>query len=152
MQIKIRAIGRMKAGPLEDLIAEYAKRMRGEIMIEDYEAKKKGAPAQVQEEEVGWLLKGIAQDAFMIALDERGKAMTSPGFAKVLDEVRALGKRELVFIIGGADGLTEAVRSRANLLLSFGTMVWPHKLVRVMLMEQLYRAQQIAAGHPYHRD
>ena len=152
MRIKIRAVGRIKSGPLEALMTEYAKRTRAEFIVEDYEAKKKGTPTQVQEEEGEWLLKGIPQDAFVVALDERGKALTSPGFARILEEVQASSSRELIFVIGGADGLTDAVRTRANLLLSFGHMVWPHKLVRVMLMEQLYRAQQITAGHPYHRD
>jgi 23S rRNA (pseudouridine1915-N3)-methyltransferase len=76
--------------------------------------------------------------------------MDSPGFARLLDRWK-LERREAVFVIGGADGIDNAVTARADLLLSFGRMVWPHMLARVMLVEQLYRAATILAGSPYHR-
>lgn len=152
MQIKIRAIGRLKVSAFAQMVQEYAKRMRTPVTVEDFEAKKKTSSDKMQEEEGAWLIKNLSKDAFVVALDERGKGLTSPQFAKLLEEVALKGVGELIFLIGGADGLIQEVRGRADMLLSFGSMVWPHKLVRVMLMEQLYRAQQIQAGHPYHRD
>lgn len=85
-------------------------------------------------------------------LDERGKAMTSPQFAGVLRGWRDEGEPEICFVIGGADGIDGALRNRADQVISFGSMVWPHKLARVMLTEQIYRASQILAGAPYHRE
>ena len=87
----------------------------------------------------------------VIGLDERGKQMGSPDLSQMLARLRDDGVRDLSFIIGGADGLTAQVRQRADMLLSFGKMVWPHMLARVMLAEQLYRAASIEAGSPYHR-
>jgi 23S rRNA (pseudouridine1915-N3)-methyltransferase len=84
-------------------------------------------------------------------LDGRGKTFSSEALAKQISAWQQRGDGSVVFLVGGADGLAESVRERADLLLSLGTMTWPHMLVRVMLIEQLYRAQQILAGHPYHR-
>ncbi|MGR3540647.1 MAG: 23S rRNA (pseudouridine(1915)-N(3))-methyltransferase RlmH, partial [Hasllibacter sp.] len=89
--------------------------------------------------------------AAIVALDERGRAMTSPDFAGWLARARDDGARDCAFLIGGADGLDPPLRDRADLVLSFGPMVWPHMLARAMLAEQLYRATQILAGTPYHR-
>ncbi|MBB6254707.1 rRNA large subunit m3Psi methyltransferase RlmH [Nitrospirillum iridis] len=86
-----------------------------------------------------------------MALDERGKALPSEAFARQVGAWRDGGVADLAFVIGGADGLAEEVRRRASLLIAFGPMTWPHMMVRGMLAEQLYRAQQILAGHPYHR-
>ena len=99
------------------------------------------------------LLRGAVPDgAKVIALDERGKLLSSPEFARKLGNWRDDGCRDLAILIGGADGLSPDLRSRADFTLSFGKMVWPHMLVRVMLAEQLYRAASILAGTPYHRD
>lgn len=97
------------------------------------------------------LRAAIPDGARVIALDERGKTFTSPKFANLLARDRDNGTPEVAFLIGGADGLDDAARSRAHLLLSFGSMVWPHMLARVMLTEQIYRATAILAGTPYHR-
>jgi len=88
----------------------------------------------------------------IIALDERGEALSSVAFAKRLEGWRDGGKREARFLIGAADGLTENERQSADLLLSFGTATWPHLLARAMLAEQLFRATSILANHPYHRE
>ncbi len=88
----------------------------------------------------------------MVALDERGQMLTSPDLARQLAQWRDEGRQDAAFVIGGADGLAPALRDRADLLLSFGRMVWPHMLVRVMLAEQLYRAATILSGGPYHRE
>jgi 23S rRNA (pseudouridine1915-N3)-methyltransferase len=122
------------------------------VSVQEGEIKQKLAPAVLQQEEAKWLLAGVPMGAFVIALDERGKGLTSPTFSALLSQKQLDGFSQFVFLIGGADGLTPEVRGRADLLLSLGTMVWPHKLARVMLMEQLYRAQQIQVGHPYHRE
>jgi 23S rRNA (pseudouridine1915-N3)-methyltransferase len=87
----------------------------------------------------------------VVALDERGAALSSAAFAERLGTWRDGGIPDLAFLIGGADGLADTVRQRAGLVLSLGLMTWPHLLARGLLLEQIYRAQQILAGHPYHR-
>ena len=87
----------------------------------------------------------------MIALDERGKSLTSPAFAQLMGRLRDEGESRVMFVIGGSDGLPGALRARARSVLSFGSQTWPHLLVRAMLAEQLYRAVTILSGHPYHR-
>ncbi len=101
--------------------------------------------------EAALLEKAIPSGALVCCLDERGKVMSSPDFADQLGQWRDNGRQDVAFVIGGADGIDPAVRERADALLSFGKMVWPHMLVRVMLSEQLYRAASILAGAPYHR-
>lgn len=101
-------------------------------------------------EEAALLRKAIPKGALLVCLDERGKVMSSPDFSGKLGSWADQG-RDVAFVIGGADGIDPALRKEADMLLSFGAMVWPHKLVRVMLAEQLYRAASIATGGPYHR-
>ncbi len=103
------------------------------------------------EDRPGALLRAVPEGAHLIALDERGQMLGSTALAERLRALRADGVRELAFAIGGADGHDPALRARAAELLSFGPMVWPHKLARAMLAEQLYRAATILAGGPYHR-
>ena len=90
--------------------------------------------------------------ALIAVLDERGQVLTSPEFAEQLAEWRDEGRGDVAFVIGGADGIAPDLRKRADFALSFGAMVWPHMLVRVMLAEQLYRAASILSGRPYHRE
>lgn len=97
------------------------------------------------------LLAAVPHGARIVALDERGRSETSEAFASRLGRWRDDGVRTIGFIIGGADGLDESVRRKADLVMSFGALTWPHMLVRAMLAEQIYRAQSILAGHPYHR-
>ena len=154
MRIRIVAIGRLRAGPEASLIDDYLTRYErtgrslglGTIQIDQLEARKGG-----QAEEAALLLKSLERSDFVVALDERGKTMTSPQFADRIVDVRDAGLRDMAFVVGGADGLTPDVRDRADLIMSFGKMVWPHMLARVMLTEQLYRAASILAGAPYHR-
>jgi 23S rRNA (pseudouridine1915-N3)-methyltransferase len=98
------------------------------------------------------LLAALPPRAFLVALDEHGTAWSSRALADRIGAWRDRGASELAFAIGGADGLDSTVLDRAEAVLSLGPMTWPHLLVRGMLLEQLYRAQQILAGHPYHRD
>ncbi len=107
--------------------------------------------ARNQADEIKKLQDKIRPDAYVIALDERGKSLSSPDFARKIQDLMDQGRPCIQFIIGGADGLNDDIRKRADTLLSFGVQTWPHMMVRAMLMEQIYRARQIIAGHPYHR-
>ncbi len=109
------------------------------------------APDQLKAREAELLLAALPEGARVVTLDAAGKALTSPQLADLIARWRDDGTRDLAFVIGGAEGLDEGLRRRADLTLSLGRMTWPHLLVRAMLAEQLYRAQQILAGHPYHR-
>ncbi len=154
MKIRIAAVGRLRAGPEADLIADYATRFDrtgralglGPLDIREVEAKKGGMAAEAD------LLRKAAGDCRpIIVLDERGKTLTSPEFADHLGQWRDAGQAEACILIGGADGLAPELRAQADVKLSLGKMVWPHMLARVMLVEQLYRAASILAGSPYHR-
>jgi 23S rRNA (pseudouridine1915-N3)-methyltransferase len=146
MKLRIIAVGRLKASPLLDLCEEYIKRLGGKIAVTEIDAPKASTPAQ----EAPLILKAIKDGTLVVALDERGETLSSPAFAAKLDGWAATAG-EIAFVIGGADGLADEIRKKARFLLSFGKQTWPHMLVRVMLLEQIYRAKQISAGHPYHR-
>ena len=155
MRVHLAAVGRLRAGPERDLIDDYLTRFDrtgralglGPATEHEVEDKKGGGMAA----EAALLSRAIPDGAALVALDERGKLMTSPDFADHLARWRDGGRQDVAFVIGGADGLDPSVRDRADLTLSFGKMVWPHMLARVMLAEQLYRAASILAGAPYHR-
>ena len=155
MKLRIAAVGRLRSGPEAELLKDYLDRFDktgrnlglGPISMSEVEAKKGGMPA-----EAALLEKAIGTSAPICTLDERGKVMSSPDFADLLGRWRDQGASEPAFIIGGADGIDPGLRARADMSLSFGKMVWPHMLVRVMLAEQLYRAASILAGSPYHRN
>lgn len=145
MRILIGAIGKAR-GLFADLAADYTKRFTLPLTVRELDVR----PA-VAERESAALLALIPDGAVVVVCDERGQSLGSAAFAEKLGVWRDSGCKDLVFLIGGADGHTEALRKRADLLLCMGQMTWPHQLARVMLIEQLYRAQQILAGHPYHR-
>jgi len=155
MRVTICAVGRLRAGPEKALIEDYTTRFDrtgralglGPLTITEIEDRKGGGMAA----EAALLDKALPQGAKVIALDERGKLMSSPDFSQTLARIRDDGNSDLAFLIGGADGLAPDLRARADLSLSLGQMVWPHMLARVMLSEQLYRAASILAGLPYHR-
>ncbi len=151
MQIIVAAIGKAKPGPEKELFAAYAARLPWRIDLKEIEIKKEMAVDARRTREGEALLAAIPEGARIIALDERGKAETSEVFAKRLGRWRDDGVRCVAFIIGGADGLDEALRKRADAVLSFGALTWPHMLVRALLAEQVYRAHTILTGHPYHR-
>ncbi|MBK8161101.1 MAG: 23S rRNA (pseudouridine(1915)-N(3))-methyltransferase RlmH [Rhodospirillaceae bacterium] len=156
MKIRIIALGRAKAGPEKTLVETYRKRLTWPSELIELEARKGITGAELMAAEAELIEKALGTKAsakrVIIALDERGQSLPSRDFAKRITALGNQGYGELVFIIGGADGLAPSIRDRAGLLLSFGSMTWPHMLVRVLLMEQIYRAQSIIAGHPYHRD
>jgi 23S rRNA (pseudouridine1915-N3)-methyltransferase len=120
--------------------------------IIEVEEKRRLPPAELKAREAELILAALPRGARLVALDERGTAWSSTGLACRLRDWRDAGDGAVAFAIGGADGLGSAVIERADAVLSLGKMTWPHLLVRGMLLEQLYRAQQILAGHPYHRD
>lgn len=110
----------------------------------------RGSPAEMRRREGAALLAALPERAFAVALDLGGEAPDSEGFARMLERWRGLGRR-LAFVIGGAEGLDPSVLARADQRLSLGPMTWPHLLVRALLAEQMFRAQAILSGHPYHR-
>ncbi|HTZ35691.1 MAG TPA: 23S rRNA (pseudouridine(1915)-N(3))-methyltransferase RlmH [Stellaceae bacterium] len=152
MRIVILAIGKQRRGPLGDLQALYLGRLTPPPQIVELEEKKKLPPAQLQAREAELILAALPAGARLVALDEHGAAWSSRDLAERLAQWGDHGTATLAFAIGGADGHGRAVIERADAVLSLGAMTWPHLLVRGMLLEQLYRAQQILAGHPYHRD
>jgi 23S rRNA (pseudouridine1915-N3)-methyltransferase len=156
MRLHLCALGRLRAGPERALIDDYVTRFDrtgralglgplAEIELED---RKGGGMAA----EAALLVRAVPLGAVTVVLDERGRRLTSPEFADQLAKWRDAGRQDVAFCIGGADGLAPAFRETADFALSFGAMVWPHMLVRVMLAEQLYRAASILAGSPYHRE
>lgn len=151
MRLTIAAVGRSKPGPLRELYQDYAGRLTWQLTLREIDIKKRAAPAELTRLEGEALLAAVPSGAKVAVLDERGRALDSAGFTALLGTWRDGGANDAVFMIGGADGHAAAVRDRADLLLSFGAMTWPHMLARAMLAEQIYRAQQILAGHPYHR-
>ena len=122
------------------------------VAVVELEVRQRLPAAALQAREAALILGALPARARLIALDERGAMWPSRGFAERLATWRDQGVAELAFAIGGADGLSNEVLDRADATLSLGPMTWPHLLVRSLLLEQLYRAQQILAGHPYHRE
>ena len=152
MRILIAAVGRAKRGPALELYDHYAKRLRWPLALKEIEARPAGAAKVRKQRETEALLRAVPKGARLIALDEGGKTLASAEFAAMIAKARDAGVDDLVFAIGGADGHAEALLESADEVLSLGPMTWPHLLVRGMLAEQLYRAQQILSHHPYHRE
>jgi 23S rRNA (pseudouridine1915-N3)-methyltransferase len=158
VRITIAAVGRMKAGPERDLLDRYLDRAGkqgrglGITRVEVREIAESRAPRAEDRkaEEAAALLAPLAPTTRVVALDETGRALTSQAFADDLAATLAAG-RDFAILIGGADGHGAAVTARADLVLAFGAMTWPHQIVRILAAEQIYRATTILAGHPYHR-
>lgn len=151
LKFDIIAVGRLRKGAFFELSQEYTKRITWSLSVYEVEAKTTD-PVAAQLEEAKKIKEHIRENAFVIVMDERGDGLRSLDFAQTLENFQNSGEEHIQFIIGGADGLANEIKGRANLLLSFGQQTWPHMMVRVMLMEQIYRAQQIIARHPYHRE
>ena len=159
MRIVVAAVGRLKQGSETELSERYRKRaaqtgrqlgLRDVEIVEIRESRADYASKRMLEESIA-LANLIPQGAAVILLDSGGENLDSTSFATQLAKWRANNRPAIVFLIGGADGLATSLRDKAELRLSFGTATWPHQLVRVMLLEQLYRATTILTGHPYHR-
>lgn len=159
MRVIIAAVGRLKDGPERELLERYrerfgamGKRLGLAPVVWHELAESRAATAAKRRDEEGRALLKLARDADMIvALDERGKALTSEAFAQLLRKTRDGGAGTMAILLGGPDGLAPAVREAAHMVLSFGAITLPHGLARIVLAEQLYRAATILSGHPYHR-
>ena len=155
MRVSILAVGRLRTGPEKSLIDDYLTRFDrtgralglGPARVVEVEDKKNAGMGA----EAALLRKALPAGAVLCTLDERGKQLSSPAFADRMAGGRDTGRQDLALVIGGADGIDPSLRAEADFSISFGAMVWPHMLVRVMLAEQLYRAATILAGSPYHR-
>jgi 23S rRNA (pseudouridine1915-N3)-methyltransferase len=155
MRLHVCAVGRLRTAPERVLIDDYIGRLDrtgrplglGPVSEHEVEDRKGGGMSA----EAALLAKTVPDGAAVCVLDERGKLLSSPELAQTLTRWRDGGRQDAAFVIGGADGVDPGLPARADLVLSLGRMVWPHMLVRVMLVEQLYRAATILAGSPYHR-
>ena len=127
----------------------YTQRLRPKLAMLEL-ADGSGAPAEIKRREGEAILAALTPSSLAVALDQGGALPGSAGLARLLEGWLSSG-RTLAFLIGGAEGLSAPVLARADMVVSFGPFTWPHMLARVMLAEQLYRAQSILAGHPYHR-
>ena len=159
MRIVVAAVGKLKRGPEQELAERYRERavksgrgigLRSVEIIEIAESRAREAQRRMLEESIA-LANVIPKDAATVLLDPRGDALGSDAFAKRLRGWND-GARDVAFIIGGPDGLAPTLSDQADLRLAFGTLTWPHQLVRIMLLEQIYRGVTILSGHPYHRD
>jgi len=151
VKLLLIAVGRARAGAEATLLGAYAKRLRWPLDVREVEERRPLAATERTAREGRLLLGAVPDGAHVVVLDGGGRALSSEAFAAHLGAVRDRGVRAVAFLVGGADGHDPAVLDRADLTLSLGPMTWPHMLVRPMLAEQLYRAQAILDGHPYHR-
>jgi 23S rRNA (pseudouridine1915-N3)-methyltransferase len=159
MRLVVAAIGRLKEGPERELAERYRKRaeqtgrrigFRDTEIVEIRESRAQEVGKRMIEESIA-LANVIPDKAVTLVLDERGESLDSATLANRLGKWRDDGRPAAVFIIGGDDGLALTLRDKATIRIAFGAVTWPHQLVRVMLLEQIYRAVSILSGHPYHR-
>ena len=159
MRVVVAAVGRLKQGPERELAERYRKRaaqagrsagLSAVDVIEIKESRAADTARRMVEESIA-IANVIPEHAVTVILDGRGESISSAAFAGRLQEWRQQNKPAVAFIIGAADGLAPGLREKASLAIAFGTATWPHQLVRVMLLEQLYRAVTILSDHPYHR-
>jgi 23S rRNA (pseudouridine1915-N3)-methyltransferase len=151
IRFRLLVVGRLRNGLLKELQALYAARILPPPTIVEVEERRPLPAGSLKGREGELILAALPPGTPFVALDERGIQWSSRTLAERIAAWRDRGSPELAFAIGGADGLHSMVLDRADVTLSLGSMTWPHLLVRGMLLEQLYRAQQILAGHPYHR-
>jgi 23S rRNA (pseudouridine1915-N3)-methyltransferase len=160
MRVLVLAVGRMKKGAEADLADRYLKRatqagraigIRAIEIVEIRESRAQDLERRKLEESIA-IASVIPDNSAVVLLDERGEGLGSASFADHLGRWRDDGLGTVAFVIGGADGLSDTLRDRAKITLGFGAATWPHQLVRIMLLEQLYRAVTILSGHPYHRE
>jgi 23S rRNA (pseudouridine1915-N3)-methyltransferase len=159
MRLVVIAVGRLKQGPERELAEAYRKRaqatgralgVRDIEIVEIRESRAQDIERRRVEEAIA-IATVVPDRAIIVILDERGDNLDSAALAGLLRTWRAEDPPAVCFVVGGADGLAQNLQQRAKLKLAFGTATWPHQLMRVMLLEQLYRAASIVAGHPYHR-
>lgn len=159
MKLKVITVGKLKEKYLRDGIAEYSKRMSRFAKLEMLELPDEKTPDkasqaendQILHKEGQRILEKIADREFVIALAIEGKSLSSEAFSQYLSDLGVRGYSDVTFVIGGSLGLSPAVKTRANFLISFGKMTLPHQLMKLVLMEQIYRAFMIQQGNPYHK-
>jgi 23S rRNA (pseudouridine1915-N3)-methyltransferase len=159
MRVMVLAVGRLKVGPETELCGRYLKRavqagrplgIRGVELVEIRESRADNPEKRKLEEAIA--LAGLIPDgAVTVLLEETGENLGSAGLAERVRLWRDGGRPAAVFVVGGPDGLADSLKNKAALTLAFGAATWPHQLVRIMLLEQLYRTVTILGGHPYHR-
>lgn len=159
MRIVIAAVGRMKQGPERELVARYLDRARASgkpLALTHFDVvelpESRATLADTRKEDEAKAIVAALPEAVLVTLDEHGQTMPSPTLASRIARWRDDGRSAIGFVIGGADGIAPSLRQRADLVLSFSPLTWPHQLVRIMLAEQLYRTTTILSGHPYHRE
>lgn len=159
MKIRLLTVGKIKEKYLKDAIAEYSKRLSRYCKLEILEAADEKTPdnasevleTQIKKKEGDRLLNFISDTDYVIALDLKGEMYTSEEFAAKIDKLGIQGVSTIDFIIGGSLGLSEEVRKRADMKVSFSKMTFPHQLMRVIFLEQLYRSYRIIKNEPYHK-
>src|SRR5690606_18982084 len=151
LRLLIAAVGRARGSAAGALYDEYARRLPWPLDLREVEVRQPLPPAKLKKREAELLLAAVPAGSRIVALDETGRSMDSTEFAALLGAWRDEGVAHTAFLLGGADGHDDSVRSAADRMLSLGRMTWPHLLARAMLAEQLYRAWTILNGHPYHR-
>lgn len=159
MQIQITAVGKLKEDYLREGIAEYLKRLTTMAKVKIIEVADEKLPPgdaealvnQAKEAEGERLLAALPKNSYHIALDMRGKNISSPELARLIEELALSGRSQLAFTIGGSAGLSKQVLDSADYILSFGQLTYPHQLMRLMLLEQIYRALKINRGETYHK-
>jgi 23S rRNA (pseudouridine1915-N3)-methyltransferase len=155
LRLTLLAVGRARGTPEQALYDDYARQLAGRplgpLILKEVQERRALPAAALIAAEAKLIRAALPVGAALVALDSRGTSFSSEAFARRLGQWRDQG-REAAFVIGGAEGLDAALREEAELVLSLGPMTWPHLLARVLLAEQLFRAQAILTGHPYHRD
>lgn len=158
MKLVLAAVGRLKAGPERELFDRYAKRAADlaprvgvSVNFREFEESRARSVEERRAAEARALISAAGAGAFVCALDERGSAASSAGWAAEIGRVRDEGRPAYAVVIGGPDGLDPDLRRTASSLIAFGALTWPHQLARVMAAEQIYRCFTILSGHPYHR-
>lgn len=154
MRVSILSIGKFENSPHKAVFETYLKRLKWKVELRELELKNSQNMSvdKIKEGEGALILKAWRPSSKMILLDEKGKQFASRDFAKLISDFAVAGDSDLTFVIGGADGLASELLKKSSLKVSFGLMTLPHLMVRSVLAEQLYRAQTIIEGHPYHRD
>lgn len=154
MKISILSIGKFNNSCYQDLFELYKKRIRWNIFLKEFEIKniKNFETNKIKEEEANLLLNSIKFPTKLIALDEKGQKFSSISFAKTIENTLIEGNSDITFLIGGPNGLSENLIKKSNLTLSLSSMTFPHLMARIILIEQIYRAESIINNHPYHKN
>lgn len=160
MRVVVVAVGRLKDGPERELVFRYTERVGqmgrgvaiGPLEVRELAESRARRPEDRKREEAQAIMAALDPGAPLAALDEGGRNLTSAAFAERMGRWRDDGASVLHIVIGGADGLAPELRQRAELVIAFGALTWPHGIVRLLLAEQIYRSATILAGHPYHRE